>query len=146
MDKLVEQLKRHEGFRAKPYKCTAGKWTIGYGFNLDAEAMCSDGLVVNEDMAEFLLKVQVSECVEAVSGSAGVPYNGIQHVRNAVLHNMCFNLGLFGLLKFKKMLLAFGRYDFETASKEMLDSKWAKQVGSRATELSEQMRTGEWQF
>ena len=32
---LIEQLMRHEGFRTKPYRCSAGKLTIGYGRNLD---------------------------------------------------------------------------------------------------------------
>lgn len=57
---------------------------------------------------------------------------------------MCFNLGIAGLLKFKKFIAAVNDGFFELAAKEMLDSLWAKQVGNRAIELSEQIKTGEW--
>ena len=58
---------------------------------------------------------------------------------------MAFNLGLSGLMSFKKMIAAIEVGDFETASYEMLNSKWANQVTNRAHELAEQMLTGEWQ-
>ena len=58
---------------------------------------------------------------------------------------MAFNLGVAGLLKFKKMIAALEKRDYDTAAIEMLDSQWAKQVGQRSQELSRQMRTGKWQ-
>ena len=57
---------------------------------------------------------------------------------------LAFNLGISGLLKFKKMLAALLQLDYSMAASEMLDSKWAEQVGSRADDLAKQMRTGEW--
>ena len=57
---------------------------------------------------------------------------------------MAFNLGFFGLMKFRMMRGAISSGDFELAAREMLDSKWARQEGGRAKELAEQMRTGTW--
>lgn len=69
-------------------------------------------------------------------------WRGLDEVRKAILINMCFNLGLPRLMTFRKMLKALEDRNYELAAKEMLDSKWAKQVGNRAIELSEMMRTG----
>ena len=64
--------------------------------------------------------------------------------RRSVLINMAFQLGVSGLMKFKRFIAAYRAGDFVTASKEMLDSRWAMQTPNRAKELSEQMLTGEW--
>lgn len=135
MKNLLEQLKRHEGFKGVPYKCSAGKTTIGYGRNLEANPLTeteAEALLINDINAiNFALVYQLN-------------FTLISPVRQAVLSNMAFNLGVNGLLKFKNMLAAANSGDYELAAKEMLDSKWARQVGNRAIELSEQMRTGEW--
>ena len=55
---------------------------------------------------------------------------------------MAFNLGITKLRQFKMMWAAIEDNDFEAASQEMLNSKWARDVGKRSLELSEQMRTG----
>ncbi len=64
-------------------------------------------------------------------------------VRQRVIVDMAFNMGLGSLSKFKNTLghIEAGRY--EEASVEMLDSKWARQVGNRAQCLSNMMKTGE---
>jgi lysozyme len=136
MNKLIEQLKRHEGFKAKPYLCTAGKITIGYGRNLD-------DVGVSKDEAEAML---INDIASARSGSWLIVanYEQLSDARKAVVVNMCFNLGRTRLSGFKKMIAAVNDGYFELAAKEMLNSKWAKQVGNRAVELSEQMRTGEY--
>ena len=66
-------------------------------------------------------------------------------VRKAVIENMSFNLGYPTLKKFQNMISSISQGDYETASKEMLNSRWSKQVGQRSIELAEQMRTGQWQ-
>jgi lysozyme len=71
-------------------------------------------------------------------------YLGIGWARQAVLLNMGFNLGVTGLLKFKKMLAACQSMDFKRAAAEMRSSAWAGQVKSRAEELIKQMETGAW--
>lgn len=134
MSKLIEQLKRHEGFRSKPYKCTEGFTTIGYGFNVDAG--------ISELLAELILKNQVYT-IEYELGSFGW-FDSINEARQDVVINMVFNIGKSGFMQFKKMIAAIEHGDFEEAATQMLDSKWAKQVGNRAVELAEQMRVGKY--
>ncbi|WP_405418687.1 glycoside hydrolase family protein [Marinobacter flavimaris] len=131
---LRSQLERHEGLRLKPYHDTVGKLTIGYGRNLE-------DVGISRDEAEFMLDNdidQVERQLETVD-----EYRDLDAVRQAVIANMAFNLGFAGLMGFKNMWAAIGRRDWESASEEMLNSKWARQVGVRAVELSEIMRTGE---
>jgi len=134
---LTAQLKRHEGYRRHPYRCTAGKLTIGFGRNLEDKG-------ISEGEAETLLAGDIAEVRKELFRA--LPWlNGLPEVRQAVLINMAFNLGVLGLLQFRRMLKAVNQKDYDKAADEMLDSRWAEQVGNRATELAEQMRTGEWQ-
>lgn len=135
-ESLLQQLKRHEGLKLKPYKCSEGYLTIGYGRNLETRGITA------QEANEMLLN-DVSEVEEALHrmGFLSDPSD----VRRAVLINMAFQLGVGGLLKFEKMLSAYLDGYYELAAKEMLDSKWAVQTPNRAKELADQMRTGEWQ-
>ena len=129
----AELIKKHEGLRLKPYKCTAGKLTIGYGRNLE-----DNGISAYE--ADVLLNDDIQNCY---AQCIKFPFwNKLNEVRQAVLLDMCYNLGFARLNGFKKMLKALGRLDYKTAAKEMLDSKWARDVKSRATELAELMKYG----
>ena len=135
MSKLIEQLKIHEGLRLKPYQCTAGKWTICYGRNLE-----DNGITKFE--AEQLLTHDVSGIImqlsEAIDG-----WHCLNEARKAVLVNMAFNMGVNGLMKFKKTLGYVRLKMYKDAGVEMMDSKWAVIVGGRAVELSDQMIKGE---
>lgn len=135
-ESLLQQLKRHEGLKLKPYKCPRGYLTIGYGRNLEAR-----GITAQE--ANELLLNDVSEVEEALHrmGLLSDPSD----VRRAVIINMAFQIGVSGLLKFNNMLSAYLDGYYELAAKEMLNSKWAIQTPNRAKELAEQMQTGEWQ-
>lgn len=131
---LLEQLQRHEGLRLKPYHCTAGKLTIGYGRNLEDRG-------ITEEEAGFMLDNDIDEVVSELER---MPlYLSLNPVRRTVLANMCFNLGLTRLLGFRRMLGALADKDWDRAADEILDSVWARQVGNRAVELSELMRAGE---
>ena len=130
---VYEQLKRHEGFRSKPYQCSAGKLTIGYGRNLDDNG-------ITKDEAYQLLLNDVGICSKQLLAEF-VWFNKLQSLPRAVLLNMCFNLGISRLRKFKKTLKFFEEYQLSKAADEMLDSKWEKQVGKRAIELSDLLRT-----
>ena len=128
---VLDQLKIDEAFRGKPYKCTAGKTTIGYGRNLDDNPL-------TEEEAEYLLKNDLEkvsyECCK-------LPYfSELSIVRRSVILNMVFNLGMPRFKKFKKMNKALSEKNYLLASIEMLDSKWARQVGDRAIRLSELMK------
>ena len=136
MDELIEQLKRHEGFRQHPYLCTAGKQTIGYGRNLD-------DVGISKQEAEEFLKNDVQHAIVQLYGR--FPFiDGLDPVRFDCLVNMCFNLGITRLAQFKKMWAAIEEKKYRKASQEMMDSKWAKQVGLRAEELAYQMLTGQY--
>lgn len=135
MDRIKEQLVRHEGLRLKPYRCTAGKLTIGIGRNLDD---CG----ITQSEAYVMLINDIMNCEKQLQAKIPDIYNGLDEVRKSVLLNMCFNLGINGLLGFKNTLAFVKAGDWERAANNMLVSRWAKQVGHRAIELSELMRKG----
>jgi len=135
MSKLIQQLKRHEGLRLKPYKCTMGFDTIGYGRNLETNG-------ISEDEAETLLANDVFKVMEQLA-DRGLLQDHTKP-RQDVLINMAFQLGVSGLLKFKNMIAALDDKDYKRASVEMLDSRWAKQTPNRANELAKQMREGDY--
>lgn len=133
---LVEMIKRHEGLRLNPYRCTSGKLTIGYGRNLEDKG-------ISEKEALILLENDLNDVIASLYKY--IPwFFKLDVVRQDVLTNMCFNLGIHGLLQFKKTLRAIQDGDYDKAADEMLDSKWAEQVKSRAMELSRMMRTGQY--
>jgi len=133
----VELIKKHEGYRSRPYYCTEGKYTVGYGRNLDDNG-------IRKDEAQLMLANDLKDCESQVEDNIDC-FNKLSEVRQAVLINMVFNLGWPRLSKFNKMLLALDNGDFGRASEEMLDSRWARQVGNRAIELSDMMKINEWQ-
>ena len=135
MNRIKSQLVRHEGLRLKPYRCTADKLTIGIGRNLDD---CG----ISQKEAYALLDNDIRNCEQQLLDEIPVIYNALDEVRQSVLLNMCFNLGLKGLLGFINTLAFIAARDWERAANGMLASKWAKQVGLRAIELSELMRKG----
>ena len=130
---IKAQLVRHEGLKLKPYRCTAGKLTIGIGRNLDDRG-------ISQKEAYAMLERDILDFEQQLLDEIPDVYNGLDEVRQSVLLNMCFNLGLKGLLQFKNTLNFIADGDWERAANNMLASKWAKQVGMRAIELSELMR------
>jgi lysozyme len=137
MNQLIEMLKRHEGVETHAYKCTAGKTTIGVGRNIDPEG----GIGLTMPEIEYLLQNDVDRVEAELVGS--LPW--IEHVeweRMDALVNICFNLGLPRFLKFKKAIAAAEDQDWELCADEFMDSRWAKQVGRRAVEVTALLRTG----
>lgn len=131
---LLEQLMRHEGLRLKTYKCTSGKLTIGVGRNLD-------DVGITKEEAMYLLKNDISRCM--IECKLKIPvFDLLNNVRQNVLLNMCFQMGISGLLKFKKFLSFLEKQDFDSAAEEMLKSKWAEQTPNRAKELSGVIKKG----
>ena len=134
---LTSDLKKHEGVMLFAYSDTVGKTTIGYGRNIDGVG----GKGISLEEAEYLLENDVEEFITGVEEA--LPWAlGETSARKRVLVNMAFNLGVEGLLGFSNMLEAMEDGDYETASKEMLNSKWATQVGKRAVELAADMEHG----
>lgn len=134
IDICLKQLPIDEGMPNKPYRDTVGKLTIGVGRNLDDNGLRDDeiALMLRNDIA------QAEKDARAVCQT----FNALSDARKAVLVNMAFNMGRTRLAGFVNMLQAINEQDFEEAAEQMLDSKWAKQVGNRAIRLAKAMREG----
>ena len=129
---LTDDIKRDEGLRLKPYKCTAGKLTIGYGRNLEDRGVTEQE--ANYLLANDLLKVKSQLKKEVVF------FESLDEERQAALINMGFNLGITGLLKFKRMLKALEDENYDAAAAEALNSRWARQVGARADRIADKLK------
>jgi lysozyme len=131
---LIAELIRDEGVRLKPYVDTVGKTTIGVGRNLT-------DVGITRDEAEALLEHDIIRTVAGLNGA--LPWwTDLDPVRQRVLINMGFNLGIRGLLTFQNTLRAVREGRWQDAHDGMLASKWARQVGARAQRLAEMMLTG----
>jgi len=133
---IIDLLKKHEGFKAYPYRCTAGKLTYGYGRNLDDVGL-------SEDEAAYLLLNDIKRSEKDLVHVFDVELlDALSENRYSVLVNMMFNLGLTRFRGFKKMIQAIKNNDWIEAAGQMLDSKWAKQVKGRAYDLALMMERG----
>lgn len=131
---LVAELTRDEGVRLKPYRCTAGKLTIGIGRNLD-----DVGISARE--AEAMLRADISRTEEELDKL--MPWwRQLDEARQRVVVNMAFNMGAAEVSRWRNwhQLLQSGRFD--EAATSMLQTLWARQVGPRATRLAALMRAG----
>lgn len=131
---IKDLIKKHEGLRLHPYKCTAGKLTIGWGRNIEDKG-------ISELEAEDLLDNDISDTIGECKRHLGW-FDRLDPVRKIVVADMVFNLGVQGFLKFKKTIGAISQCDYNKAADEMKDSAWYEQVGTRGAELVEMMRTG----
>jgi lysozyme len=136
-EQLERDLIRDEGLKLKPYKDSVGVWTIGVGHNTQARPL-PEGMLVNgaitETDAKRLLEQDIMEHVAALCQA--LPwYERLDEPRQRALCNMCFNLGITGLLGFKNTLALLERGEYEKAAANLAMSKWAKQVGPRATRI-----------
>jgi lysozyme len=132
---LLAELRRDEGVRSKPYRDTVGKLTIGVGRNLDDVGL-------SDEEIDHLLANDVSR-VKAELDQFLPWWRDLDAVRQRALINMCFNLGIHGLLGFRNTLAAIQAHEWPKAAAGMLDSRWARQTGPRAHRLAHMMETGE---
>tara|TARA_Y100001938_G_C8056338_1_gene414576 strand:- start:1013 stop:1414 length:402 start_codon:yes stop_codon:yes gene_type:complete len=126
--KLINEIKKHEGFRSSVYQCSQGYDTIGYGFAVK-------DLELDEDIAELILIRKIKKLQERIASTFAWWINSDKVVKDVVT-NMCYQLGVSGFSKFKKTIYYLETEQYEEASAEMLDSLWAKQTPARAKELS----------
>ena len=129
---LKQDIIRDEGIQLKPYRDTMGLLTIGIGRNLEQG--------ITEAEAFFLF----GEDVRGVIGDLdnNIPWwRLLSDTAQRGLVNMAFNLGWPRLANFRKMLEALRNQNYDSASKEALDSKWASQVGARAQRIAELFRS-----
>ncbi|MGE4319268.1 MAG: glycoside hydrolase family protein [Deferribacterales bacterium] len=150
MQKIIERIKEYEGYRDQPYQCTAGKWTIGYGYNYqdrgftteDITAVLSRGFT--KELAERLIEKDAKRC--AKEAEENFPFfNSLNEARQAVIVDMLYQLGFKGLSGFKNFLARLSEHNYEAASAEMIHSRWFTQSGRRSRTNVKQMKTGQWE-
>jgi len=142
INKLKDQLKIDEGVKYEIYEDHLGYATFGIGHLItdkDPEYGWPVGTKVSEDRINEVFKTDVQKFVSETQKVFPDLINKPDNIQ-VVLVNMCFNLGAPRLGKFKKFISAINNEDWETASLEMLDSQWARQVGDRAKRLSDRVK------
>jgi lysozyme len=132
---LLDDLKRDEGFVAYAYQDTLGYWTIGYGFLIDK----ARGGGIPKEIAELWLLHEVAGKVSELA-ERWPHYQKQPDSVMLALANMAYQLGVSGLMRFKKMLTALETGDRERAAVEALDSTWAKQTPNRAQRVAALIR------
>lgn len=129
--KARKMLIRDEGYKAKPYRDTVGKMTIGVGRNLDDVGV--SGLTILQMLDEDIDKA--TEAAFRIFGEA--EFCSIPEPQQLAILNMIFNLGEAGFSGFKNTIAAIKARDWQTVRSHALQSKWAKQVGKRAERIAE---------
>lgn len=154
VDELLDMLRKDEGLKLKPYKCPAGKKTIGYGFNMEANKLpdfidhylVQHGFIATE-MAEYLLDKKLTEVINSVKAALPADvWKALTPRRREVVIMMAYNMGD-GFLKegkhhWPKFCAALYSNNTEEVCKEMKDSAWYHQVGDRAVDLIAMYRKG----
>ena len=129
---IVKDIKKHEGFEPKVYKCTEGYYTIGYGFAIK-------DLVLDEDICDMILERKLKSLIERVHKK--FPFvEDLPEEAQEVVYEMCYQLGLGGFSKFKKTIQFLRLGNYKICADEMLDSRWARQTPNRAQRLSNIIR------
>jgi len=134
INEIADTLKIDEGFSKHCYTCTEGKHTIGFGRNIDADG----GLGISEEEAEFLLHNDIKRTIKECKNWDWFDRQPDRVKR--VLVELVYNIGYPSASNFNLMLSALARDDLATASSELLDSKYARQVPFRAQRLSDRLR------
>lgn len=138
MDKLIEMIKHHEGVVAHAYKDSRGYLTIGVGRLIDEEL----GGGLSDDEIDYLLANDLKRC--QAEAETYPWFADLNEPRQAVVVSMLFNLGKPRWDGFKKAQAAIEAGDYTEAASQMLDSRWAAQVGKRAEDMAAMMISGEW--
>lgn len=125
---MAAHLRSEEGFSPKPYKCSEGFWTIGFGHRCEFNTP-----TITKEEANKILMTDIDKAhQEARKLLKGVHPESVEFV----VVSMIFQIGPAGVAKFKKMLAKVNAKDYKGASKEMLNSKWANQTPNRAKRLA----------
>ena len=136
MINIEQELIEEEGLSLEPYTDSLGNLTVGVGHLIKSDCGIISLKYAGELLAEDI-KIATNDC------RWNIPFfNELDEVRQYVLIDMCFNLGIKKLLGFKKMLLALQNKNYVVASNEMKNSLWHKQVKSRAIKLENCMKNG----
>ena len=127
-DTLIDDIKMEEGYRASVYLDSLSKPTIGYGFLIDS-------LELQEDICQLILMRKLEKLIKNIKFNFKWFDDMPEKVQDVII-NMCYQLGVSGVSKFKKTIQFIKNKQWEKASVEMLDSKWFFQTPQRAKRLS----------
>jgi len=155
---IEEQLRYDEGCKLTIYRDTEGKYTIGVGHLisnnpnipktqaialLDKELNRSTQGSITSSEASYLFRKDLAAIQTGIAHSSFYDvYKGLDPVRQSAIQNMCFQLGILGVSKFRKLWAALARQDYQTAYKEGLDSNWNRQTPNRAKRVMTTLLTG----
>ena len=130
-ERLSKQLVIHEGLRLKPYRCSSNKLTIGIGRNIE-------DVGISEEEAMILLSNDIdrayNECYANFTWFAN-----LSELQQEAMVNLIFNMGMSTFKKFKKTIQHMENGDYELAAAELLNSRYAQQVGQRALDVANQL-------
>jgi len=136
-DKLIEMLKVHEGVETYAYKCSKNKTTIGVGRNVDK----AGGLGLSDDEVDYLLQNDINRVILELNSEYDW-FSDLDDIRQDAMIDISFNLGQTRLRAFKNALAAMSEGDWDEAADQFMDSRWSEQVGVRAKNLTEMIRSG----
>ena len=139
MTMIIEMLRKHEGVETHAYKCTAEKITIGVGRNIDP----AGGIGLSDDEIDFLLANDVARVNKELLLTFSW-FAELDEVRKDCMVNICFQLGLPRLKKFKMSLAHMKNGDYDLAADEFLMSNWANQTPARAKDIAGMIRSGDY--
>jgi len=155
-DELVKMIAIHEGIVLNVYQDHLGINTVGIGRNLDDRGITDGELLfmnktiddiydngLTQEEAYYLCMNDIAIVEKELLANKPI-VNRLNAVRQMILIDMAFNMGVPRLMQFKNMWLAIEKVNYLLACEEMIDSRWAGQVGSRAMKLSVAMKNGEW--
>ena len=132
MQDIINSIKAHEGYEPMVYQCTKGHDTIGVGFKVD-------DLFLSEKVCDLILEEKLNDLIPRIERKLSW-FRYTQDEVKLVIVNMCYQMGLSGVLKFKRALAAMEIKNWDLAATEMLDSLWARQTSRRANELADLIR------
>jgi lysozyme len=152
-DEIIQRLVFHEGCVLKVYICPAGYPTIGVGRNLETNPLTNEELKVcgdymhgiTKNAAFYLLRNDIERVVKDCKKKISF-WEQLDDERKYALLDMCFQLGLGGLLKFKNMLKAMGVGNYKEAAEHCLDSKYAVQTPNRAKRIAKTIECGRFEI
>lgn len=139
---VLDLIEKEEGFRAKPYHCSEGYPTVGIGKRIGPK---NAPIIMYEfEVSRVIAKQWLNDEVEQILHTLTYHgwFRGLNSNRQSVIVSMSYQMGVNGLLKFKKMIQALKDGDYNEAKKQALDSRWAKQTPARAYRHAESLRTG----
>ena len=135
IERIAENLKKHEGFRSYCYRCPSLAWSIGYGRNIDKDR---GGLGITEQEADYLLRNDIDRCIVELRSHFKWFDESPVHIQGSLIE-LCFWLGLTRLRKFKRMLSALAKQNYEQASDELVDSLLFRQIPGRTQIIADRI-------